>query len=147
MCHRDRLLSAPYALRLQEFLFHFLNQRDPGLLIVRDHLCDDVEQCIATSASFVKIANRRELWSVLKSNLSALIRITPFLDSALVSDLKQCAVRSGALQIVAENSGAVVTLEYDPSESLILLLVSANQLEAVCQRFSIQEYVGLVEHL
>lgn len=143
----DEQNRSSYLIRLQEYLFHFLNQQDPGLLVVRDHLVDDVVRLISSSPSFVSVRTRSELSSVLKSRLCAVLALSPGTSPALVGDVKQCAVRSGALQTVEEVSGSIVTIEYDPTESHILLIVTASQLSAVCHRFLIQEYVGLVEHL
>lgn len=132
--------------RLNDFLSHFIQQRDLGLLIVRSEAVSAVQHYITECLRIVAVSTSQELSSALRYQLSALILLNGRTQRMLLRDIKQCAVRSGALQTIDEDSGEVVTIEYNPQRAHILLIVSTEELQAVCEKFSIQHYVGFIEH-
>ncbi len=133
--------------KLRRFLFTFLNQNQPALLIIHEKYYEDVCEQLQESVAFLRVSTAHNFRHALQHHQHILVSLDYGSEPTLVSDIKYCATRMGKFEKEDVYSLEKISISYDVTETKILAICPSTRYGVIQDYFHLPEFLTLVERI
>lgn len=133
--------------KLRKFLFEFLNQTQPALLVVDEKYYETICEQLMESVAFVRVSNTHNFRHALEHHPHILLSLDYGSEPALIEDLKHCASQMGRFEREDIRSLERVILNYDVEETKLLAICPSTRFGIIESYFHLPECLPLVERI
>ena len=134
-------------LKTKNFLEYFNKQPELGLVIIenKENILDLKDTL--DKSGFKEVLNELEILNNLNEGFSLYTTLSSSISKEMYDLIAQYNSRLGMIQIMDKTTMNLRSIEFDPNNTHLVLVVSGNDLEEIQKQFNILDKVGLTERM